>query len=98
MANYSKCSLYPEPRKGATIKTDYTNIVNSLLRPNTTLAQIAQTLNSDTSQQMAPHSGPIPATIQPTTQAKITPFPTQQQEPRTIHLTASPTRNTPSSH
>ncbi|GFS31648.1 hypothetical protein TNIN_449581 [Trichonephila inaurata madagascariensis] len=28
---------------------------------------------------MAPHSRPILSTIQPTTQAKITPFPTQQQ-------------------
>ncbi|GFV05504.1 hypothetical protein TNCV_227151 [Trichonephila clavipes] len=40
------------------------------------------TLNSDTLQQMAPHSEPIPATIQPT-QTKITPFPTQQQDPTT---------------
>ncbi|GFT59592.1 hypothetical protein TNCV_4278221 [Trichonephila clavipes] len=80
MTNCSKCPLYPKPHKGATIKTNYTSIVNSVVRTETTFAQIAQaTLNSDTSQQMTPHSGPVPATIQPTTQAKITPFPTQQK-------------------
>ncbi|GFT63784.1 hypothetical protein TNCV_4637701 [Trichonephila clavipes] len=37
MANYSKCPLYPKPRKGATIKPNYTTIVNSLVRPNVSL-------------------------------------------------------------
>ncbi|GFX83029.1 probable RNA-directed DNA polymerase from transposon BS [Trichonephila clavipes] len=39
MANYSKCPLYPKPRKGATIKPNYTSIVNSLVRPNVSFAQ-----------------------------------------------------------
>ncbi|GFV18579.1 hypothetical protein TNCV_2872121 [Trichonephila clavipes] len=41
MANYSKCPLYPKPRKGATIKPNYTTIVNSLVRPNVSFAQAA---------------------------------------------------------
>ncbi|GFV83510.1 PRE_C2HC domain-containing protein [Trichonephila clavipes] len=40
MANYTKCPLFPKPRKDANIKTNYTNIVNSLVRPNTSYAQI----------------------------------------------------------
>ncbi|GFT87455.1 PRE_C2HC domain-containing protein [Trichonephila clavipes] len=41
MANYSKCPLYPKPRKGASIKPNYTSIVNSLVRPNVSFAQAA---------------------------------------------------------
>ncbi|GFX25664.1 nucleic-acid-binding protein from transposon X-element [Trichonephila clavipes] len=41
MANYSKCPLYPKPRKGASIKPNYTSMVNSLVRPNVSFAQAA---------------------------------------------------------
>ncbi|GFW40259.1 uncharacterized protein TNCV_1018171 [Trichonephila clavipes] len=77
VANYSKCPLFPKPRKGNIIKSNYSNIVNSLVRPNTSNAQITQTsLNSTAPQQMAPHIEPVLATKQPKTQDI---FPTQQQ-------------------
>ncbi|GFX86460.1 hypothetical protein TNCV_3727291 [Trichonephila clavipes] len=80
IANYSKCLLFPKPRKGSTIKSNYSNFVNSLVRPNTSYAQITQApFNSVAAQQIAPHIGTVPATIQPTTQAIITPIPIQQQ-------------------
>ncbi|GFU93866.1 hypothetical protein TNCV_1660901 [Trichonephila clavipes] len=54
-ANYSKCPLFPKPRKGTDLKTNYTNTVNSIVRPNTSYAQIAKnTLHSANPQQMAP--------------------------------------------
>ncbi|GFW74632.1 nucleic-acid-binding protein from transposon X-element [Trichonephila clavipes] len=55
MANYSKCHLFPKPRKGTALKTNYTNTVNSIVRPNTSYAQITKnTLHSANPQQMAP--------------------------------------------
>ncbi|GFX77403.1 hypothetical protein TNCV_2956011 [Trichonephila clavipes] len=53
-ANYSKCPLFPKPRKGTALKTNYTNTVNSIVRPNTTYAQMAKnTLHSANPQQVA---------------------------------------------
>ncbi|GFY25101.1 hypothetical protein TNCV_2692921 [Trichonephila clavipes] len=68
------------PRKGTSIHSNYTNIENSLVRPNISYAQVTHTtLNSTTPQQMAPQMGTVPATTQPITQAIVTPGPTQQQ-------------------
>ncbi|GFV67780.1 hypothetical protein TNCV_783801 [Trichonephila clavipes] len=39
MANYSKCPLFPKPRKGKQIKNNYTTVVDSIVRPNTSYAQ-----------------------------------------------------------
>ncbi|GFU12820.1 probable RNA-directed DNA polymerase from transposon BS [Trichonephila clavipes] len=76
MANYSKCPLYPKPRKGATIKPNYPSIVNSLVRPNVSFAQAAQQernkIIAPTPQQMAPRNGQVPATTPTQTQAAIT--------------------------
>ncbi|GFY64939.1 hypothetical protein TNIN_78801 [Trichonephila inaurata madagascariensis] len=63
------------PRKGTTIKTNYSNIVNSIVRPNTSYAQATSYFVAP--QQMAPHYTPAPATTQPTTQDIVTPIPTQ---------------------
>ncbi|GFT35299.1 nucleic-acid-binding protein from transposon X-element [Trichonephila clavipes] len=77
MANYSKCPLYPKPRKGASIKPNYTSIVNSLVRPNVSFAQAAaqqerSKITSPTPQQMAPRNGQVPSTIPTQTQAATT--------------------------
>ncbi|GFT90407.1 PRE_C2HC domain-containing protein [Trichonephila clavipes] len=54
MANYSKCPLFPKPRKGANIKSNPI-LTNNFIRPNISYAQITQkTIHSDTTQQMAP--------------------------------------------
>ncbi|GFW38670.1 nucleic-acid-binding protein from transposon X-element [Trichonephila clavipes] len=84
MANYSKCPLYPKPRKGATIKPNYTTIVNSLVRPNVSFAQAAaqQENNKNTAptpQQMAPRIGQVPTTITAQTQAATTHIAKQQK-------------------
>ncbi|GFX84187.1 PRE_C2HC domain-containing protein [Trichonephila clavipes] len=84
MANYSKCPLYPKPRKGATIKPNYTSIVNSLVHPNVSFAQAAQQernkITAPTPQQMAPRNGQVPATIPTQTQAAITHNPKQTEK------------------
>ncbi|GFW34951.1 nucleic-acid-binding protein from transposon X-element [Trichonephila clavipes] len=54
MANYSKCPLFPKPRKGSNIKSNPI-ISNDFIRPNISYAQATrQTSHSDTTQQMAP--------------------------------------------
>ncbi|GFU19814.1 PRE_C2HC domain-containing protein [Trichonephila clavipes] len=54
MANYSKCSLFPKPRKGANIKSNPI-LTNNFISPNISYAQVTQKTNhSDTTQQMAP--------------------------------------------
>ncbi|GFU39894.1 PRE_C2HC domain-containing protein [Trichonephila clavipes] len=54
MANYSKCPLFPKPRKGANIKSNPI-LTNNFIRPNISYAQVTQKTNhSDTTQQMAP--------------------------------------------
>ncbi|GFX67188.1 hypothetical protein TNCV_2185351 [Trichonephila clavipes] len=77
MANYSKCPLYPKPRKGASIKPNYTSIVNSLVRPNVSFAQATaqqerSKITAPTPQQMAPRNGQVPSTIPTQTQAATT--------------------------
>ncbi|GFT63155.1 hypothetical protein TNCV_4068861 [Trichonephila clavipes] len=44
MANYSKCPLFPKPRKGKQIKNNYTTVVDSIVRPNTSYAQVTNPL------------------------------------------------------
>ncbi|GFW51225.1 hypothetical protein TNCV_3595071 [Trichonephila clavipes] len=41
MANYSKRPLYQKPKKGSA-KTNYTNVINSLVRSNVTFTQATQ--------------------------------------------------------
>ncbi|GFX38791.1 nucleic-acid-binding protein from transposon X-element [Trichonephila clavipes] len=54
MANYSKCPLFPKPRKGTNTKTNPI-ISNNFIRPNFSYAQATQqTSHIDTSQQMTP--------------------------------------------
>ncbi|GFU75090.1 PRE_C2HC domain-containing protein [Trichonephila clavipes] len=54
MANYSKCPLFPKPRKGANINSNPI-LTNNFIRPNISYAQVTQKTNhSDTTQQMAP--------------------------------------------
>ncbi|GFX21647.1 nucleic-acid-binding protein from transposon X-element [Trichonephila clavipes] len=54
MANYSKCPLFPKPRKGTNLKSNL-NISNNFIRPNISYAQATQqTSHSNTTQQMAP--------------------------------------------
>ncbi|GFW04042.1 hypothetical protein TNCV_2051581 [Trichonephila clavipes] len=84
MANYNKFPFYPKTRKGTTINLNYSNIVNSLIRPTISYAQITQpTLNSTTPQQMAPQIGTIPAITQPMNQDIITPILSHQQNSNT---------------
>ncbi|GFU76494.1 hypothetical protein TNCV_3046931 [Trichonephila clavipes] len=57
MANYSKCPLFPKPRKASNVKSNNLNITNNFVRPNISYAQATQqTSNSNTTQQMAPPS------------------------------------------
>ncbi|GFW91051.1 uncharacterized protein TNCV_1759251 [Trichonephila clavipes] len=77
MDNYSKCPLYPKPHKGASIKPNYTSIVNSLVRPNVSFAQAAaqqerSKITAPTPQQMTPRNGQVPSTIPTQTQAATT--------------------------
>ncbi|GFX75380.1 hypothetical protein TNCV_1723941 [Trichonephila clavipes] len=86
MANYSKCPLYPKQRKGATIKPNYTSIVNSLVRPNVSFAQATaqqeqNKITAPTPQQMAPRNGQVPSKIPTQTQAATT------------HITKQPVTN-----
>ncbi|GFT56620.1 nucleic-acid-binding protein from transposon X-element [Trichonephila clavipes] len=66
MANYSKCPLFPKPRKGKFEKPNYSSIVESIVRPSLTFAQAAKqtriTSQATVPQQMAPRNGQIPAT------------------------------------
>ncbi|GFT14536.1 hypothetical protein TNCV_4433501, partial [Trichonephila clavipes] len=59
MANYAKCPQFPKPKKGANnsnSKNTYSNVVNSIVRPNVSYANATKnktTINSHTPQQMA---------------------------------------------
>ncbi|GFV20160.1 nucleic-acid-binding protein from transposon X-element [Trichonephila clavipes] len=62
MANWQGCPCYPKPPKGATThknKNTFTNIFNSIVRYNTTYAQVTSTKqntnNYKNQRQMAPH-------------------------------------------
>ncbi|GFX08780.1 DUF4817 domain-containing protein [Trichonephila clavipes] len=77
LANYSKCPLFPKPRKGTAIKLNYTDTINSIVMPNISYAQITHsTSQSVVPQQMAPHVTPVPATVKQITQNKNIPIPT----------------------
>ncbi|GFU14151.1 PRE_C2HC domain-containing protein, partial [Trichonephila clavipes] len=73
MANYSKCPLYPKPKKGTTTKTNYTNVINSLVRPNVTFAQATENKQAPSTptipQQVTPRVGQVPVINQTQTQA-----------------------------
>ncbi|GFW14324.1 nucleic-acid-binding protein from transposon X-element [Trichonephila clavipes] len=73
MANYSKCPLFPKPRKGNFNKPNYSSIVEIIVRPNLTFGQAAKqarsTIQPIAPQQMAPRAAQIPATNQAQTQA-----------------------------
>ncbi|GFX22052.1 PRE_C2HC domain-containing protein [Trichonephila clavipes] len=64
MANYAKCPLYPKQKKVSptNTKSNYTSIVNSLVRPNISYAQATNNNTSNPQQQMAPPVKAIPAT------------------------------------
>ncbi|GFX21846.1 nucleic-acid-binding protein from transposon X-element [Trichonephila clavipes] len=85
MANYSKCPLFPKPRKGTFNKPNYSSIVESIVRPNLTFAQAAKqartTFQATAPQQMAPRAGLIPATSQTQTQAVRRQIPPPQPQP-----------------
>ncbi|GFY74195.1 hypothetical protein TNIN_16311 [Trichonephila inaurata madagascariensis] len=56
MANYSKCPLFPKPRKGKTVNNNYTTVVESIVRPNVSYAQATNsqpTINHKNTHQMA---------------------------------------------
>ncbi|GFV06218.1 hypothetical protein TNCV_3781651 [Trichonephila clavipes] len=73
MANYSKCPLYTKPRKGAVVKPNYSRVINSLVRSNTSFAQAAQqtqaTVKPSVPLKMMPHVGQVPITNQTQTRA-----------------------------
>ncbi|GFT81064.1 hypothetical protein TNCV_4280101 [Trichonephila clavipes] len=59
--------LYPKPRKGKTLKNNYSTVVDSIVRPNLTYAQATNTrtqINNKNTQQMAPRSNEVPAITQ----------------------------------
>ncbi|GFV15976.1 hypothetical protein TNCV_4240191 [Trichonephila clavipes] len=66
MANWRGCPCFPKPPKGTALnnRNSYTNIYNSILRPNVSYAQaanpnkISTNSNSQNKQQMAP-KGPV---------------------------------------
>ncbi|GFU93323.1 nucleic-acid-binding protein from transposon X-element [Trichonephila clavipes] len=81
MANYSKCPLFPKPRKGTNIKSN-SLISSNFIRPNISYAQVTQQTNhSDTTLQMAPLvTAPIDT---PTTKEIPTPTIVPTQIPNT---------------
>ncbi|GFX14574.1 hypothetical protein TNCV_1986871 [Trichonephila clavipes] len=83
MANYSKCPLFPKPRKGTFNKPNYSSIVESIVRPNLTFAQASKQVQAiiqpTAPQQMAPRTAQIPATNQAQTQAVRRQIPPQPQ-------------------
>ncbi|GFV72678.1 nucleic-acid-binding protein from transposon X-element [Trichonephila clavipes] len=84
MANYSKCPLYPKPRKGKTLKNNYSTVVDSIVRPNLTYAQATNTrtqINNKNTQQMAPRSNEVPA------------IPQQAQANRNVKIPTIPQNN-----
>ncbi|GFT10039.1 hypothetical protein TNCV_1114911 [Trichonephila clavipes] len=82
MANYSKCPLFPKPRKGTNVKSNNLNITNNFVRPNISYAQATQqTFNSNTTQQMAPPT--TTATDNQTVKVIPTPLPLPTQSANT---------------
>ncbi|GFV75884.1 hypothetical protein TNCV_1454811 [Trichonephila clavipes] len=63
MANYSKCPLFAKPRKGKLVKNNYTTVVDSIVRPNTSDAQATNPIKPiqlKNTQQMAPRVNEAP--------------------------------------
>ncbi|GFY49877.1 hypothetical protein TNIN_435931 [Trichonephila inaurata madagascariensis] len=64
MANYSGCPKFPKPRKSTQVNNNnYTNTVNSIVRPGITYSQAASTFSSKNSQRMAPDHKETPAAL-----------------------------------
>ncbi|GFX75726.1 hypothetical protein TNCV_3623691 [Trichonephila clavipes] len=60
MANYAKCPLYPKPKKGGPTKNNnsYTNVINSIVRPNLSYASFLSKLqHSNRNQQIDTPAG-----------------------------------------
>ncbi|GFW83276.1 hypothetical protein TNCV_2509161 [Trichonephila clavipes] len=79
MANYSKCPLFPKPRKGKTTKNKYTTVVESIVRPNLSYVQAASTQttgNNKSAEQMAPRNIEVPAISQQIQANRNTKIPT----------------------
>ncbi|GFV20322.1 nucleic-acid-binding protein from transposon X-element [Trichonephila clavipes] len=80
MANYSKCPLFPKPRKGKTTKNNYTTtVVGSIARPNLLYAQATSTQttsNNKNAQQMALRNIEVPVISQQIQANRNTKIPT----------------------
>ncbi|GFU95742.1 hypothetical protein TNCV_4889311 [Trichonephila clavipes] len=87
MANYAKCPQFPKPKKGSNntnSKNTYSNVINSIVRPNVSYASATKNKlsnNSHIPQQMATgNSGNSFGSIQPqANQVKIPSITTQIQ-------------------
>ncbi|GFT99855.1 hypothetical protein TNCV_749121 [Trichonephila clavipes] len=78
MANYAKCSLHPKPKKGAPTKNNngYTNVINSIVRPDLSYANATKgTNNSNRNQQMVTRAGGR-SSVSPQVQTNQTNVPT----------------------
>ncbi|GFV61800.1 nucleic-acid-binding protein from transposon X-element [Trichonephila clavipes] len=81
-ANYSKCPLFPKPRKGTNLKTNQLNITSNFVKPNISYAQATQqTSHSNTAQQMIPPA--TTATDNQTVKEIPTPLPLPTQSSNT---------------
>ncbi|GFX91421.1 hypothetical protein TNCV_3545041 [Trichonephila clavipes] len=60
MANYKGCPSFPKPPKGAALnnRNSYTNIYNSIVRPNVSYAQAANGANNLRNNQQMAAQGP----------------------------------------
>ncbi|GFT28705.1 hypothetical protein TNCV_4832611 [Trichonephila clavipes] len=60
MANYKGCPSFPKPPKGAALnnRNSYTNIYNSIVRPNVSYAQAANGANHLRNNQQMAARGP----------------------------------------
>ncbi|GFT26330.1 hypothetical protein TNCV_263771 [Trichonephila clavipes] len=83
MANYSKCPLFPKPRKGTTTRNNYSTVVDSIVRPNTTIRashQQQETRSTQNHSTAAPRVKDAPAiSPQNQTNRSFTKPPTTQE-------------------
>ncbi|GFW91889.1 hypothetical protein TNCV_4080491 [Trichonephila clavipes] len=82
MSNYAKCPLYPKPKTGSTNNNAYTNVINSIVRPNVSYANAAQNQKAiyskfKNNQQIAARSNGISAVASQTQAKKSTINPPQ---------------------